>query len=289
LARKIRGRPQTGTIDASGNILEPVSGSAAFFDLDKTIIATSSTLALGRTFYAAGLISRRDVVKGAYARFVYHLGGADEVRMDRMRDDLARTVTGWDAAKVRAIIAEALSDLIDPLVYDEAATLMEEHRDAGRAIVIVSSSGDEVVKPVGAMLGADHVVATRMVELDGAYTGEIAFYAFGPHKAEAMSALAAEHGWDLADCYAYTDSGTDLPMLEAVGHPFAVNPDRTLRREAVERGWPILEFKHPVPLRSRFPRIPAPSRPVAVGIAGAAVVAAAAGWRAARVHGRNAG
>jgi HAD superfamily hydrolase (TIGR01490 family) len=266
-----------------------MSDSAAFFDLDKTIIATSSTLALGKAFYAAGLISRRDVVKGTYARLVYHLGGADEARMDRMREDLVAMVTGWDEANVRGIIAETLFDLIDPIVYDEAATLIEEHHAAGRAVVIVSSSGDEIVNPVGELLGADHVVATRMVVEDGKYTGEVAFYAFGPYKAKAMARLAAEHGWDLAECYAYSDSGTDLPMLAAVGHPFAVNPDRTLRREATERGWEILNFEHPVPMRSRFGRLPAPSRPVAVGIAGAAVVAAAAGWRAARVHGRRAG
>jgi HAD superfamily hydrolase (TIGR01490 family) len=265
-----------------------MSDSAAFFDLDKTIIATSSTLALGRAFYAAGLISRRDVVKGTYARFVYHLGGADEGRMDRMRDDLAHTVTGWDEAKVREIITEVLFEVIDPLVYDEAATLIEEHRAAGRAVVIVSSSGDEIVKPVGEMLGADHVVATRMVVADGRYTGDLDFYAFGPFKAEAMADLAERHGWDLGRSYAYSDSGTDLPMLEAVGHAFAVNPDRTLRREATDRAWPILEFEHPVRLRSRFARLPSP-RPVAVGIAGAAVVAAAAGWRAARIHQGRAG
>jgi HAD superfamily hydrolase (TIGR01490 family) len=266
-----------------------MSGSAAFFDLDKTIIATSSTLALGRAFYAAGLISRRDVVKGTYARFVYHLGGADEVRMDRMRDDLARTVIGWDEAEVREIVAHALFDVIDPIVYDEAASLIEEHHAAGRAVVIVSSSGDEIVKPVGEMLGADHVVATRMVVEDGRYTGALDFYAFGSFKAQAMADLAGRHGWDLAESYAYSDSGTDVPMLAGVGHPFAVNPDRVLRREATQRGWPILEFRHPVPLRSRFGRLSTPSRPMAVGLAGAAMVAAAAGWRAARVHHRRAG
>jgi HAD superfamily hydrolase (TIGR01490 family) len=266
-----------------------MSESAAFFDLDKTIIATSSTLALGRAFYAAGLISRRDVAKGAYARFVYHLGGVGEDRMDRMRDGLARTVIGWDAERVRTIIADALFELIDPLVYDEAAALIEEHHAAGRAVVLVSSSGDEIVAPVGQLLGADHVVATRMVVADGRYTGDIDFYAFGTFKAQAMQELAEQHGWDLADCYAYSDSATDVPMLAAVGHPYAVNPDRGLRREASAREWPVLEFEHPVKLRSRFPKLAAPSRPVAVGIAGAAVVAAAASWHAARVYGRRAG
>jgi HAD superfamily hydrolase (TIGR01490 family) len=265
-----------------------MSESAAFFDLDKTIIATSSTLALGRAFYAAGLISRRAVAKGAYARFVYHLGGVDGDRMEKLRDGLASTVTGWDADQVRTIIADALIEAINPLVYDEAAALIEEHQLAGRAVVIVSSSGDEIVAPIGQMLGADHVVASRMVVADGRYTGGIDFYAFGPFKAEAMHELADTYGWDLDDCYAYTDSCTDVPMLEAVGHPYAVNPDRGLRREATSREWPILEFKHPVPLRSRIPTISAPSRPVAVGIA-SAVVAAAASWHAVRTHGRRAG
>jgi HAD superfamily hydrolase (TIGR01490 family) len=256
-----------------------VSGSAAFFDLDKTIIATSSTLAMGRSFYAAGMIGRRAVVKGAYARLVYHLGQADAQKMDRMRDDLARAVTGWEAQKVKDVIAEDLLGLIDPLIYDEAAALIESHHAAGREVVIVSSSGDEIVGPIGELLGADRIVASRMVVEDGRYTGEVAFYAFGPYKAEAMREMAAAEGWNLTDCYAYTDSGTDIPMLEAVGHPFAVNPDRSLRREAMARGWEILTFRHPVPLRQRLGRIPVPNRPLAVGLAGAAVVAAA-GWRA---------
>jgi HAD superfamily hydrolase (TIGR01490 family) len=266
-----------------------VPGSAAFFDLDKTIIATSSTLAMGRSFYAAGLIGRRDIVKGAYARLIYHLGEIDHDRMERMRKDVARTVAGWDAERVNQVIADDLIALIDPLVYDEAATLIEEHRAAGRAVVIVSSSGDEIVAPIGELVGADHVVASRSVIEDGKYTGKVAFYAYGPYKAEAMAAMAAEHGWDLATSFAYTDSFTDLPMLEAVGHPHAVNPDKSLRREAIGRDWPVLDFQHPVRARERLGRVPVPSRPIAVGLAGAAVVAAAAGWRAARVHGRRAG
>jgi len=118
----------------------------------------------------------------------------------------------------------------------------------------------------------DRVVATRMVTLNGRYTGEIEFYAYNEHKAEAMRAVAAEGGYDLADCYAYSDSITDLPMLSAVGHPTVVNPDRGLRKAALERGWPVLQFSRPVTIRSRFST---PSAPVVTGAAmgvGAAVV-----------------
>jgi phosphoserine phosphatase len=153
---------------------------------------------------------------------------------------------------VHDIVRETLHDIVDPLVYAEAADLIETHRAAGREVVIVSSSGAEMVGPIGEMLGADRVVATRMVIREGRYTGEVEFYAYGENKAAAMREVAAEGGWDLADCFAYSDSVTDLPMLEAVGHPTAVNPDRALRKVATERGWPVLEFSRPVRLRARF-------------------------------------
>jgi HAD superfamily hydrolase (TIGR01490 family) len=226
--------------------------SAAFFDLDKTIIAKSSVLAFGRPFYANGLINRRAVLRSAYAQFVFALAGADEDQIDKMRAYLTSMVTGWDVAQVQDIVAETLHDIINPIVYDEAVQLIEMHKDAGREVVIVSSAGEEVVAPIGAMLGADDVLATRMVVADGRYTGEIARYVYGSGKAEAIRELAAERGYDLADSYAYTDSATDVPMLEAVGHPFAVNPDRALRRIATERGWPQLTFSNAVPRRERL-------------------------------------
>ena len=185
--------------------------SAAFFDLDKTIIARSSSLAFSRPFYASGLINRRTVLRSAYAQFVYLVGGADHDQMERMREYLQSMVAGWPVAQVREVVAETLHELIDPIVYDEAVTLIEEHRAAGRDIVIVSSSGAEVVEPIGLMLGADRVVATRMVIEDGRYTGEIEYYAYGPTKADAIREMAAEHGYDLAASYAYSDSQTDLP------------------------------------------------------------------------------
>ncbi len=254
--------------------------AAAFFDLDKTVIAKSSTLAFGRPFFAGGLINRRAVLKSAYAQFVFSLAGADAQQMERMRAQITRMATGWDVATVHEIVHETLHEVVDPLVYAEAADLIEFHRAAGHEIVIVSSSGAEMVEPIGEMLGADRVVATRMVRADGRYTGEIDFYAYGENKAEAMREVAAEGGYDLADCYAYSDSVTDLPMLAAVGHPTAVNPDRALRRAATERGWPVREFTRPVSMRSRFA---APPGPVVTGAAmsvGAAVAGLA--WYARR-------
>jgi HAD superfamily hydrolase (TIGR01490 family) len=264
-----------------------VHRAAAFFDLDKTIIAKSSTLAFGRPFFHGGLINRRAVLKASYAQFVYLVAGADEDQMDRLRDYMAALCTGWDVRQVRDIVTETLHDIVDPLIFEEAAALIEEHKSLGRDIVIVSSSGEEVVGPIGEMVGADHVIATRMVVTDGRYTGEIEFYAYGPNKASAIVDHARRMGYDLDACYAYSDSATDLPMLETVGHPAVVNPDRALRRLAVQRGWPVLTFSRAVSLQSRLAGMRTPAGPVVAGTAvgvGAAVVGIA--WYAARRRGR---
>ncbi|KWW97506.1 HAD-IB family hydrolase [Carbonactinospora thermoautotrophica] len=262
--------------------------TAAFFDLDKTIIAKSSALAFGKPLYQGGLINRRAVLKIAYAQFVYLIGGADHDQMERMRAYLSSLCAGWEARQVREIVAETLHDLIDPLIYDEAAELIEEHHDHGRDVVIVSSSGSEIVEPIGELLGADRVIATRLVVKDGRYTGDIEFYAYGENKAKAIKELAESEGYDLTRCYAYSDSITDLPMLETVGHPYAVNPDRALRREAMNRGWPVLVFSKPVSLRQRVPSLPRPSKPMlaATAIGGAAAVAGLA-WYATKRRGKS--
>jgi HAD superfamily hydrolase (TIGR01490 family) len=256
----------------------PLLRTAAFFDLDKTIIAKSSAMAFSKPFQAGGLISRRAVLRSAYAQFVYVVGGADHDQMEKMRHFMSQLVGGWDVATVREIVADTLHNVVDPLVYDEAVTLIEQHKLAGRDIVIVSTSGTEVVEPVGAMLGADIVVASRLEEVDGKYTGQIEYYAYAEEKARAILELAADRGYDLDRSYAYSDSATDVPMLEVVGHAHAVNPDKELRKVAAANGWPILVFTKPVALRSRVPAKPT----LAVLAVGGAVAVGGALWANAR-------
>jgi HAD superfamily hydrolase (TIGR01490 family) len=250
---------------------------AAFFDLDKTVISKSSSLALTRPMYRAGLVSRSALLKGAYAQLVYLLLGADEKKMDKVKDSMLVLTRGWDKGQVEEIVREALAGLIDPYIYLEALDLMELHRALGRKVFIVSSSAEEVVRPLAERLGQLNVIATKAKTEDGKYTGELEFYCYGPNKATAIKEVAEREGIDLAGSYAYSDSATDLPMLEAVGHPVAVNPDRDLRREAEKRGWQIRYFHRPVRLRQRLPQVHAPS-PVAAAMAGAAALAALVGW-----------
>jgi HAD superfamily hydrolase (TIGR01490 family) len=248
--------------------------AAAFFDLDKTIIATSSAAAFSRPFLAQGLLTRRAMLRTAYAQLIYLAGSADEAQTERLRVQLSRMVAGWDVEQVQQVVAETLHESIDPAVYAEAVALMEQHHAAGRDVVVVSASASELVEPIAAVLGADHVIATRMAVADGRYTGGIDFYAYGEQKATAIRELADRHGYALEDCYSYSDSVTDAPMLEVVGHAFAVNPDRGLRRLAAERGWGTLTFERPVRL---FAFAQMPSRSVTAGalLAGIALVALA--------------
>lgn len=248
--------------------------TAAFFDLDKTIIAKSSALAFSKPFFAQGLLNRRAVLKSSYAQFIYLLSGADHDQMDRMRIHLTNMCAGWDVAQVRSIVNETLHDVVTPLVFAEAADLIASHKLCGRDVVVVSASGEEIVAPIARALGATHAMATRMVVAEGKYTGEVAFYCYGEGKVEAIHALAAREGYPLEHCYAYSDSITDIPMLEAVGHPSVVNPDRGLRKTAVNRGWPVLTFARPVSLRDR---LLAPSGTTVAATAAVGLSALAAG------------
>ena len=174
--------------------------------------------------------------------------------MERMRAYLSSMATGWDVEQVKQIVAETLHQLIDPLIYDEAATLIEEHHLAGRDVVIVSTSGAEVVEPIGEMLGADQVIATRMVVgEDGALLRRDRVLRLRRDQGGGDPRAGRDRG--LRPRRAATPTATpstDVPMLSAVGHPYAVNPDRALRKEAATRGWPVLVFSRPVRLRDRF-------------------------------------
>jgi HAD superfamily hydrolase (TIGR01490 family) len=248
---------------------------AAFFDLDKTIIASSSALAFSKPLLRNGLINRRAALRSAYAQLMFSLAGADAGKTERMRAEVSALCAGWEVAQVSAIVSETLHDVVDPLVYVEAAELIAKHKEEGHDVIVLSATGEEVVAPVAEMLGATRSVATRMQIVNGRYTGQVEFYCYGENKAVAAKQLATTYGYDLAACHAYTDSSTDIPLLEVVGHPHAVNPDRALRKHAMDSGWPVLAFEHPTSLRSR---IASPSAGiVAVGF-GVGAMAVGATW-----------
>jgi len=256
---------------------------AAFFDLDKTIISRSSSLALSRPMYRAGMVSRGQLLRGAYAQLVYLLVGADEKKMQRLKDGMLALTKGWERAEVERLVQDVIIDVIDPFVFQEALDLMALHRQEHRRIYVVSSSPEEVVRPLARHFQASGVLATRAKIEDGKYTGELEFYCYGEAKAEAIRTLAERVGIHLEGSYAYTDSITDLPMLEAVGHPVAVNPDRDLRKEAEARGWDIRDFRRPVRLRTRIAQTATkPKTQAAAGVLAGLAAAMVLAWVIAR-------
>jgi len=251
---------------------------AAFFDLDKTVIARASMVAFGKPLYRAGLLSRWLLLRALYGQLVYLYMGANEERMARMRESALRVTVGWERERILRLVRETMDEVIDPIVYEEALDLIREHQAKGRRVFIISASPEEVVAPLAAYLGADEAIATRpRTDEDGRYTGEIEFYAYGPFKAEAMHEVAERDGLDLSECWAYSDSATDIPMLEAVGHPVVVNPDRALAGYAAEQGWEVREFDEPVRLRSRV-AMPAPAATAAVSGGLATIIGGAVAW-----------
>jgi HAD superfamily hydrolase (TIGR01490 family) len=251
---------------------------AAFFDLDKTVIARPSMVAFGAPLRREGLVSRRLLLRALWAQLIYLTLGADEVRLERVRDAALRVSKGWEQRHISAIVRETITEVIEPIVYAEALELMAMHREAGRKVFIVSASPEEIVAPLAQYLGADEAIATRAVlDEHGCYTGDVERYCYGPEKVRVLEELAERDGIDLAASYAYSDSATDAPMLAAVGHAIAVNPDRELLRLARTAGWEVVRFSHRVRLRERvaFPS----ATTIGVGSVIASVVGGGAvGW-----------
>lgn len=219
-----------------------MSRSAAFFDLDRTLIKRSSALALAGSFRERGVISRLDLVKSAFWQVLFVLRGASAERVRSASEDGMKILKGFSVDEMRSVVGDAMEVVLRPLVYDDSLRLVQLHREQGEKVYIVSATLQEIVQYIADDLGFDGAIGSTCEIVDGVYTGRSLRAAHGEGKADAVRVLAASEGFDLAACTAYSDSHTDEPFLAAVGHPVAANPDRKLRRIARERGWPVVEF-----------------------------------------------
>jgi HAD superfamily hydrolase (TIGR01490 family) len=217
--------------------------AAAFFDLDRTLLRRSSALALAGSFRERGLISRRQMLRAAWWQLLFVARGASHEAVRRAAEDGLRVLDGYTPEEMRELVAEAMEPVLRPLVYAEPLRLVEQHHARGERVYIVSATLQEIVDAIAEDLGFDGALGTICEVQDGRYTGKAVRSLHAGAKAEVLRQVAQQEGFVLAECTAYSDSHTDLPFLEAVGHPIAVNPDRALRRIANERSWPILEFR----------------------------------------------
>lgn len=217
--------------------------AAGFFDLDRTLLRRSSALALAGSFRERGLISRTQMLKAAWWQLLFVARGASHEAVQRAAEDGLRVLDGYTPAELQELVAEAMEPVLRPLVYAEPLRLVEQHHARGERVYIVSATLQEIVDAIAGDLGFDGAMGTICEVRDGHYTGQPLRSLHAGAKAEVVREVARREGLDLAECTAYSDSHTDLPFLEAVGHPVAVNPDRALRRIASERSWPVLEFR----------------------------------------------
>jgi len=253
----------------------PRRRGAAFFDLDRTIISGSSMFALGWAAYRAGMVTNRELIADAANAATFLVAGASDEKTDAVKDRILQAIDGLSVEKMSELGTQIIPRL-ESEVRREARGLIDLHHAADRDTYIVSASPIEIVDDFAAAIGLTGGIGTVAAINNGVYTGELAEpFCYGEGKAIAIRKLADEMDYDLRLSYAYTDSAGDLPMLDIVGHPVAVNPDRALETIAYHRGWAIVEF-------SRTRKKVMKRTTAAVGAAGVAAAAFAVGMGAGR-------
>jgi HAD superfamily hydrolase (TIGR01490 family) len=216
--------------------------AAAFFDLDKTLMEGSSAFQFGRAAYRRGMMSRRQLARDVWANIKFRLEGASDEATAELRDRVFESIAGQRVSDLARLTPEVLAGVL-PRLYPQMLHVAWEHQDAGRPVFIVTAASQEMAGMLAHVLHFDGGIGSRSEVKDGIYTGRPAGpFTYREGKAEAIRQVAAERGIDLAESYAYSDSESDLPMMRAVGHPVAVNPDAALLRVAREEGWQIMRF-----------------------------------------------
>ena len=217
--------------------------AAAFFDLDRTLMEGSSAFQFGRAAYKAGLLSRRQLVSDGWANLRFRLRGSTDTATHALRDRISASLAGTPVRDMQRLGPDVLARIL-PRVYPQMLSLAYEHQDAGRRVYIFTAASQELAEMLAHVLTFDGGVGSQFSEVDdGVYTGQpTGLFIYGADKARAIKRLASSEGIDLSRSYAYSDSASDLPMLRAVGHPVAVNPDKELLAEARENGWQVLRF-----------------------------------------------
>ena len=216
--------------------------SAAFFDLDRTLMAGSSAWYFAKVMYREGLLPWHRLVADGTGAVVFRLFGASDAKSEALRDRILASVVGQSAETFVNLSPVVVEELL-PRIRPEAQALLDMHEEAGRDVYIISASPVEIVSELARALGIVGGLGTQSEIVDGRYTGRLAApFCYGEGKAEVARSLVRECGYDLAQCYAYADSASDVPLMRLVGHPVAVNPDRALVAVAHRYGWPVVEF-----------------------------------------------
>ena len=221
----------------------PNGSPAAFFDLDRTLMEGSSAFQFGRAAYRAGLLSRRQLIADGWANLMFRLHGASDESSHELRNRISQSLEGTRVRDLERLGVDVLAGVL-PRIYPQVLELAYTHQDEGRRVYIVTAASQDLAGMLARVLAFDGAIGSQFSEvIDGVYTGRPAgLFVYGREKARAIEQLAERDGLDLASSYAYSDSASDLPMLQLVGHPVAVNPDKALAKAAREERWEVLRF-----------------------------------------------
>ncbi len=216
--------------------------AAAFFDLDRTLMAGSSGIFFARAAFQTGMITRRRLARDAYENLRFRLRGSTDDRADQVRKRVGEMIADVPVRELQRLSPRVLAGVL-PRLYPQMLQRAYAHQDAGRLVYIVTAASQEMADLLAHVLAFDGGLGSRSEIVDGHYTGRAAGpFNYREGKVLSMRELAEREQIDLAASYAYSDSESDLPMLRAVGHPVVVNPDQDLRRIATEEGWEVLRL-----------------------------------------------
>jgi HAD superfamily hydrolase (TIGR01490 family) len=218
---------------------------AAFFDLDRTLVPGSSLFPLVWEMRRRGCLTWRDVARLGFDQARYRaVGEGNAESLERVREVSLRAIRGWPRDWLLELARGVVQNALLPRAYPQGVLIAHAHRWSGREVYLVTSAPEDYALLLADALGMDGALGTRAEVAGGRFTGRLVGpINRGPEKARRIAALAANRGIDLDESFAYGDSISDLPMLELVGNPLAVNADRRLRAVARERGWQVLEFR----------------------------------------------
>ncbi len=216
-----------------------MSKAAAFFDLDRTVISGSSLYPFGRAALRSGMYSTRQLVKDAWTQFWFKRRSSSDTQSVKIQERVLSGVIGYNQTDLKMFGPQMLLGCLKKL-YPDVYRIIRRHEAAGVPTFLVSAAPVEIVGAVASalMMSGGAIATVAEVDSDGNYTGRlVGDFCYGAAKAQAIADKAKELDIDLAQSFSYSDSASDLPMLELVGHPTPVNPDKHLRKSARENGW----------------------------------------------------
>ena len=218
---------------------------AAFFDVDNTLVRGSTIYFLGRGMYQRGFFTKSDISRFVLANLRFRLTGTEKQdEINRFQKSAQDFIGGHNVSEIQAVAQEIYDEYVSPALWEGTIEIAQRHLNDGVEVWLVTAAPEDMATLIAERLGFTGAIGSKAAIEDGHYTGAMnGPLLHGREKATAIQELAKENGFDLANCFGYSDSYNDLPLLLTVGNPSAINPDAKLRIRALQERWPIHDFR----------------------------------------------